>query len=124
MKPNTLSADLGSYTDAIILCQPGDPVQFGNFTASLIVSSVGSKAPEGLNITRQPDGNFLLSWQYVTQNTLDQPFYPSLYRVYGGGDAGAPLLSIIGNTEQNSLLVDGDTLPPGDGGYFFYVKAE
>jgi len=115
---------VGTYEDTVVLCQPGDPIQFGNFAATLAVSSVGPKSPGGISITRQPDGDYLLSWQYVTQNTLNEPFFPTLYRVYGGTAADEPFLIPIGSSGQNSFLVDADALPPGIERYFFHVKAE
>lgn len=118
------SLPIGTYEDTILLCQPGDPIQFGNFAATLIVSSVGPKAPEGLCITRLQDGDYRLDWQYVTQNTLNQPFYPGQYYIYGSTLAEGPFLSIVGSTEQNSFVVDADSLPPGNARYFFHVRAE
>lgn len=116
---------VGSYNDTITLCQAGSIPQFVSLPVTLNISSYGPSAPLDISITLLENGDYLLEWSPVTQDTNGQLHTTMQYHIYGGTDpAQEESFSLIGSSYGTSYLVDSESLPASPGRYFFYVKAE
>ncbi len=119
------SLPVGSYNDTITLCQAGNSPQFVSLPIALSISSFGPSAPLDLSITLLEDGDYLLEWSPVTQDTNGQLHTTMQYHVYGGIDpAQEESFSLIGSSFGTSYRVESESLTASPGRHFFYVKAE
>lgn len=115
----------GIYTDELIFCQGGNVPEYQIIPVEIEVSDRGPLAPASVTINRLPNGDVLLQWQAVTQDTYGDSFSPDCYRIYRAESPGSPDDYVeIGQSSSTQYVDSHNPLLPSQPMRFYLIRAE
>ena len=116
---------LGTYTDTYILCQGGAAPEYQLIPVETVVTDLGPLAPDAVTILRLPNGDILLQWQPVTQDTYGAAFSPTRYRIYRADTPGTmESYTEIGQSSGTQYVDSYNPLLPSQSMRFYLIRAE